>query len=89
MEIFMKRLLKSFSIFFILLFCFTSIPLAANAAEPDINAQGCAPVSYTHLTWGLAHILTKDILCGIESIIFSIFFGVTYLLLRKIGRAHV
>ena len=35
------------------------------------------------VTWGLAHILTKDILCGIESIIFSIFFGVTYLLLRK------
>lgn len=43
----MKRLLKSFSMFFILLFCFTSIPLAANAAEPDINAQGCALIDAT------------------------------------------
>lgn len=35
------------------------------------------------VTWGLVHILTKDVLCGIESIMFSIVFGITYLLLRK------
>lgn len=43
----MKRLLKGFSIFFILLFCFTSIPLTVNAVEPDINAQGCALIDAT------------------------------------------
>lgn len=43
----MKNLFKSLSIFFILLFCFTSFTLTAYAAEPDINAQGCALLDAT------------------------------------------
>lgn len=43
----MKRLLKSFSIFFILLSIFISNPLTVHAVEPDINAQGCALIDVT------------------------------------------
>lgn len=43
----MKRLLKSVGIFFIILLVFTVNPLASHAAEPDINAQGCALIDAT------------------------------------------
>lgn len=35
------------------------------------------------ITWGAVHMLTKDIIVGAEGMVFSLFFGITYLILRK------
>lgn len=35
------------------------------------------------ITWGAVHILTQDMATGIESIIFSVLFGIIYLLMKK------
>ena len=35
------------------------------------------------LTWGLAHILTQNMLTGIYSAVFAVIYGVVYLLLKK------
>lgn len=43
----MKKIFKSLSIIFILLFCFSNFTLTANAAGPDINAKGCALLDAT------------------------------------------
>lgn len=35
------------------------------------------------VTWGLAHIFTKDLATGIETVIISIAYGLIYLLMKK------
>ena len=35
------------------------------------------------LTWGLVHILTKDLATGLGCLVMSILYGIVYLLLKK------
>lgn len=35
------------------------------------------------ITWGAVHMLTKDVMVGVEGMIWSLVFGITYLVLRK------